>query len=335
MSRHPILALSAAAVLWGLTVPLSKLALTWLDPAWLAAVRFAVAAPLLAWAGRGGLRHALSVPVALAGAFGYGLVVVLQNAGIERTSAIHASLLIGAVPLIVGLFARARGERLIGWRGVGAQLLSLGGIALMAAGGGGGASLDGDLLVLGSAVLSAAMTALQPQLLAGRNPAAVTAVQFAAGAALAAAVGALGASLPAVSEATGIGSTLARAPASTAALSSLIALVTLGTVLPFWLFAVGQARVSAQLAATFLNLEPLVGALGGWLALAEPASPRQAVGAAAVLAGIIIASQRARRGRQGARRPQAVRCQRANDRAGTVFGELTFGQLHPAESCER
>jgi O-acetylserine/cysteine efflux transporter len=290
MSRSPILALSAAGVLWGLTVPLSKVALVWLDPAWLAAARFALAAPLLAWAGQRGLRRALSARVALAGAFGYGLVIVLENAGIERTSAVHASLVIGAVPLIAALFARLRGERLLRSSALAGQLLSLGGIALVAGSGGGDASSHGDLLVLGSAVLSAALIAAQPELLAGRDPAAVTAIQFAAGAVLAAAVGVLAACLPPVARVTGGPSGLMHALAHPAAIASFAALVVLGTVLPFWLFALGQASVSAQTAGAFLNLEPLVGALFGWLALGEPASLRQVTGAVAVLAGIFAAS---------------------------------------------
>ena len=65
MNRHrpttrAILALAAAGSLWGLTVPLSKLGLEWLGGGWLAVVRFAIAAPLLASPLAGGLRAALT-----------------------------------------------------------------------------------------------------------------------------------------------------------------------------------------------------------------------------------------------------------------------------------
>ena len=49
-NRAAICSLAAAGVLWGLSVPLSKLSLAWLTPGWLTAVRFAAAAPLLAFA---------------------------------------------------------------------------------------------------------------------------------------------------------------------------------------------------------------------------------------------------------------------------------------------
>src|SRR5689334_18004157 len=114
--RTALISLAAAGALWGLTVPLSKLALGWLDGAWLAAARFGVAAPLLAFVARRGLRAALSGPVAAWGALGYGLVIVLQNAGIERTSVSHGALIVGAVPALVALISLARGQAQISRR---------------------------------------------------------------------------------------------------------------------------------------------------------------------------------------------------------------------------
>src|SRR6267378_4220046 len=45
--RRAISALTAAGLLWGTTVPLSKLALGWLAPGWLTFVRFGLAAAIL------------------------------------------------------------------------------------------------------------------------------------------------------------------------------------------------------------------------------------------------------------------------------------------------
>ena len=45
--RHAVAALIAAGLLWGTTVPLSKLALEWLSPGWLTVVRFGLAAAVL------------------------------------------------------------------------------------------------------------------------------------------------------------------------------------------------------------------------------------------------------------------------------------------------
>ncbi|HLI60302.1 MAG TPA: EamA family transporter [Solirubrobacteraceae bacterium] len=101
--RTPLVSLAAAGVLSGLSVPLSKLALPWAGPAWLTVARFALATPVLAFAGRHGLRAALTPGVMAAGAVGFGLVVLLQSAGIARTSVSHASVVIGVVPVFVAL----------------------------------------------------------------------------------------------------------------------------------------------------------------------------------------------------------------------------------------
>jgi O-acetylserine/cysteine efflux transporter len=290
-NRNAILALAAAGALWGLTVPLSKLALGWLTPAWLTAARFVLAAPALALLGRRGLRAACTPSIAAAGALGFGAVVMLQNAGIQRTSVSHASVLVGAVPVLVALFAAGAvragvgsenaGPGRVAWGG---YALAIAGVALVADGGGGGSTMSGDALVLASAVLSAMFICLQPRLLAGRDAAAVTAVQLAAGALFAIPVAALSGQLP-------------HAPASAGPLAALLALAVAGTLLPFWLFAYGQAQVPASLAGAFVNLEPVIGAAVGWLAFGNPAGAGQLLGAAAVIAGIGL-SALPRRSRQ-------------------------------------
>ena len=274
-NRTAILALAAAGVLWGLTVPLSKVALEWLGPGWLTVARFAAAAPVLALVARRDLRRAFVPRVVAAGALGFGAVTVLQNAGIERTSVSHAALVVGAAPVLVALIAAGLGRsatRPITWGGYAVALL---GIALVAGAGGGGATAAGDLLVLASVAVSATFIVLQPKLLAGRDPAAVTAVQFAAAAVFAAPIAALLEGAPA-------------APAAATPALAVAALAAGGTLLPFWLFAFAQARVPAELAGAFVNLEPVVGASAGWLVLGETAAAAQLTGAVIVIAGIVL-----------------------------------------------
>jgi drug/metabolite transporter (DMT)-like permease len=69
---------------------------------------------------------------------------------------------------------------------------------------------------------------------------------------------------------------------------AFVALAIGGTLLPFWLFAHGQARVPAQLAGVFVNIEPIVGAASGWVAFADPASLPQLFGALSVIGGITL-----------------------------------------------
>ncbi len=273
--RHPLLALAVAGVLFGLTVPLTKLALGWLGPASVTAVRFALAAPLLAWIGRSGLRAAASLPVVLSGAVGYGGMVLVQNAGVERTSVGHAAVLVGAVPALVAVFATLAGRGVPGahsWLGFG---LALGGVALVA-GSGGAASFAGDALVLVSAVSQAAFVVVQSRLLVDRDPVAVTAVQMAS------------AGLVALPLAVLEGAPSTPDAGSAAALA---ALVVAGTVLPFALFAFGQARVGPEVAGAFVNLEPLVGAAVAVFAFGNPFGVAQGAGTLAILAGIGLSSR--------------------------------------------
>lgn len=275
--RRAIAALTAAGLLWGATVPLSKLALAWLAPGWLTFARFGLAAAVLAVIAGPGLRAVCTPAVLASGAAGYGGSVVLQNAGIARTSVSHAALLIGAGPVLVAVISAVWQHsiaRPLAWAGF---VVSLAGVGLVAGGGAGGATAAGDGLVLASLLASAAFMVAQTRLLRGRDPVAVTAVQF-----LAAAL----AVLPFAAVTEGVPA----APGSPGIVLVVVGLALGGTLLPFTLFAYGQARVSAEFAGTFLNIEPLVGAIAGAVLFGDPAGLRQAAGGAAILAGIALGS---------------------------------------------
>jgi hypothetical protein len=166
--------------------------------------------------------------------------------------------------------------RPIAWAGF---AVSLGGVGLIAAGGGGGANLGGDGMVLASVLLSAIFTVGQTRLLRGRDPIAVTAVQFLGAALVTAPFSALTEGVP-------------PAPAGTASLLAVVALIAGGTLLPFTLFAFGQSRIPAEIAGAFLNIEPLVGAVAGVVVFGDPAGPAQMAGGAAILGGIALSSVR-------------------------------------------
>jgi len=275
--RYALAALTSAGLLWGTTVPLSKLALGWLAPGWLTFVRFGLAAAILLAAARRQVRAALTVPVLASGAAGYGGSVVVQNAGITRTSVTHAALLVGAAPVLVAIIAAVWHRtvaRPVAWVGF---AVSLAGVGLITGGGGGGATAAGDGLVLASVLLSASFTVAQARLLPGRDPVAVTAVQF---------LGAALAMLPLSLVTEG----MPAAPAHPGALVAAAGLAVGGTLLPFTLFAYAQGGVSAEVAGAFLNLEPLVGAVAGVVVFGDPAGAQQLLGGAAVLAGIALSS---------------------------------------------
>ncbi len=126
-----------------------------------------------------------------------------------------------------------------------------------------------------SVVLSGITVAVQPSLLKGRDPAAVTAVQFFAAEVVSLPVALSGGSLP-------------HAPSGPGVVVAFLALALVGTIVPFWLFAYGQARVAPELAGAFVNLEPLVGAVVGWVAFSNPVGEWQILGALTVIVGILV-----------------------------------------------
>src|ERR1700729_683820 len=138
--RNAFLALIAAGLLWGTTVPLSKLALQWLQPGWLPGARFGLAALVLVAvaartpAARAQVRAACTPLMLASGAIGYGGSVVLQNAGITRTSVTHAALLIGTTPVLVAVIAafwHRAVARPVAWVGFAVSLV---GVVLIAGG---------------------------------------------------------------------------------------------------------------------------------------------------------------------------------------------------------
>jgi O-acetylserine/cysteine efflux transporter len=282
-----VAALAAAGVAWGTSIPLSKAALTWLPPGWLVLARFALAAAvLLVTVDRRALRTAMRWQVLVLGAVGFGGSVLVQNEGLARTSVTNAALLIGSGPVLVAVVAAAwrhNVARPVAWAGF---TVSLGGVAVVATGGG-GATAVGDALVLASVLIVAVMTVVQGRLLEGQDPVAMTAVQC-LGAALAA--------LPAALLTRPVPPALPHGGAGVVAVLAVLGLAVVGTLVPFTLFAYGQHAVSTEVAGAFLNLEPLVGAMVGVVAFGDPAGPRLAIGGVAILGGILMSSVPALRG---------------------------------------
>jgi O-acetylserine/cysteine efflux transporter len=275
--RTAVLALTSAGVLWGSSMPLSKLSLEWLAPGWLTVVRFGLAALLLAVPARRHLRAAFTPEILLWGAFGVGICVVVQNVGVGLTSVSHASMMVGSIPVLVAVIAGVWHRSRISMQAWVGLLVSLVGVAVVAGGGGGHSSGYGDGLVLLSLAVSAAMTVAQVRMLEGCDPMAVTAVQFAAAAVTALPIALVSEGLPQTS-----------APAGP--MLGVLALSVVGTMLPWVLFAFGQARVSAVVAGAFINIEPLIGAGAAALFFGETITSAQIGAGLAILTGVALST---------------------------------------------
>src|ERR1700751_660332 len=115
--------------------------------------RAVAALVLLVTVDRTALRAALRWQVLAWGAAGLSGSVLIQNAGLAKTSVTHAALLIGAGPVLVAVIAAAwhhNVARPVAWAGF---TISLGGVAVVAGGNGGGATGAGGAPVLLSGVV--------------------------------------------------------------------------------------------------------------------------------------------------------------------------------------
>jgi drug/metabolite transporter (DMT)-like permease len=272
-------ALVAAALLWGTSFLLGKVALRDLAPPELVLFRFALALALLgpiAW------RQAASIPrsdllrFAVAGILMVPCSFLLQFEGLARTTAARASLIMGAAPAVMALGAALfRRERLslLGW---GAAALSTFGVALMVGGPHEAGSFLGDGLVLASLITLAGWTAFTKDLLERHSPLVVTATCMAFGTAVLLPVVALQGHL---------------APASLAAMASVGpgtwgAVVALGvgcTAVTYVLWNWGLQRVEMSTSGILVNLEPLTGSILGVALLGDPVNTGLAVGGLCIL----------------------------------------------------
>jgi O-acetylserine/cysteine efflux transporter len=275
ISERPraLMALMLAGSTWGLTLPLSAVALRGVAPAALVSIRFGCAASILAViARRGSLRAALTWRIAWWGVLGYGAVVLTQCEGVERTSLSHAAVLGGIVPVLVVLIAIARGCRRPSALGTLGLLGAVGGAGLFTSGGG-HASLAGDALVLLAGVCFSFYIVAQPALLAGRDAVAVTAVQMGAASIVLAPIALFAEPAPHISGSIAL---------------ALLGLVVVGSLLPFALYAWGQTRVPHELAGAFLNVEALVGGLIGVVAFHNQMGLAQVLAVALIAAGLLL-----------------------------------------------
>lgn len=128
-------AILVLALIWGLSIPLTKLGLESLPPLTLTALRFASALPLLFLLSlRQRLPRRALVRVALLGLIGISIGQVAQTLGVVGTSASVGAILSATIPVFVVVFAALRlRQRVTALQMVG-LVLAFGGIALVAAG---------------------------------------------------------------------------------------------------------------------------------------------------------------------------------------------------------
>jgi len=236
--------------------------------------------------------------LALAAGACFGADLALWHTALVRTSLANATLLVNTTPVYVGLVSWALGGEPLGRRFAAGTALALGGTAaLVGIDWGGAEAVRGDLLALGAALFYSAY-------LLGMKAVRRTARTLAA-----LAVAGAGASATLLVCALVRGDALAGFPASSWAAfvgAALVAQVT-GVVGIVW----SLRYLRAAFASLALLAQPVGTALLGWWLVGEALSAGQALGGAAIAAGILLASRSAgdpawRPGRPGAGAPPAA-----------------------------
>lgn len=135
-----VLAMLLLAVIWGLSIPITKLGLETMPPLMFTALRFLVAVPLLLILAAGQLRLPLkAVPSIIAlGVMGITLGNVAQSFGVQGTSASVGTIVSATIPIFIVIFAAIRLGQPVAIRHWAGLLAAFGGIALVAIGSGSG-----------------------------------------------------------------------------------------------------------------------------------------------------------------------------------------------------
>jgi drug/metabolite transporter (DMT)-like permease len=279
-------------LIWGTNYAIVKSAFREIDPQAFNALRLALASAVMVAASRLAGRFELDhdfhtsarvtrddwIRLAGLGLVGHCLYQYLFIGGLARTSVANGALLVSSTPIVITFVSAVTGKERIGllhWAGT---LLSLVGIYIVVGRGAhvSGASLRGDLMLMGAVVCWAFYTIGARPLMARHSPLGVTALSMLIG------------TMVYVPIAAG---NLARVPwhaVSTAAWIKLIysSIFALSVAYTIWYAAV--RRIGSARTAIYSNLLPIVAMITAYLWLHEPIGAVKLIGAAAVLAGVAL-----------------------------------------------
>ncbi|HEY1803877.1 MAG TPA: DMT family transporter [Terracidiphilus sp.] len=294
-------ACAAAASLWGTGFYWGRIALDEMNVDHMVLYRFLFAcvgmAPVIAMR-RVRLTRTEMQTMLLSAFFFVPIQFLLQFHGLALTTVSHASLMVGAMPILLAIAAVLfAGERLDGWSWLalcgstaGAAMVVLGGTH--AATGRETPTLTGDLLVIVSLVSALGWILLTKKLMTTHSPPVVTAYTIYAGTAMLVIwmfIEWLAARL--------MHQNVAPMPFADVSLKAWVALAISGllcTATTTLLWNWGIHHVPASRAGVFLNIEPALGSILGVELLGEKLGPYAWLGGALILAGAMTLTARGR-----------------------------------------
>ncbi len=286
-----VVALVLLVIVWGLSIPVTKLGLADFPPLTLTALRYLAAAPFFLWFALRGPRPSARALAAMTGlgVIGMGVGQVTQTLGVNLTAASVATVIGATIPILVVVLAAVRlGQRIHAVHVVG-LVVALGGVGVVATGGdlaalaGAGDSLVGGGLVLLSAVSVALYYVLSTEL-AMR----LSVITVAAWTSLIGAVVLLPFSAWELA-------TVPLAAPSWQGIAAVLYLGVLVTVAGVWVWLNLMRSLPARIAAGSQYMQPLVGVIASAWLFGDTLGPAFMTGTALVLAGIALTAWTPRR----------------------------------------
>lgn len=292
--RSLLAALVTVQVLFGGLGVAAKLVFPFMDPLALALCRLAAGAVILFALERVLVRSPMPRGRDLAAFALFALLGVTLNqglylAGLARTTATNAILLIATIPaftlLVAVLLRRERTTRMT----VAGLAVSFAGIVLLVSGSGvdlGGASLVGDLMVTANALSYSVYLVLSRPALARHDPLTLISWVFLLGTVEMGLV-----ATPQLLDADWAGMTAT-------GWAAFAYVIVCGSVLTYGLNTWVLRHLSASRVASFVYLQPVVGAFLAWLVLGEPLTWRVFAAGGLIFAGVALADRAAARSRR-------------------------------------
>lgn len=282
-----ILLIAVATIIWGATVPIMKLTLTQIPPFSLAFIRMSLASLILAVLAFRHLEIAKKdIPTfALAALTGVTLNLTLFFIGLTKTTAINASLLVAAVPILTILMAHFYLREKLDTRIVIAALLALAGVIVIVGKPTGASSLNqfiGNILLLLSALSWVIHEIIAKKLLKTYDPATVTFYSMA--------YGALTFFPLFVWE-------FWRSPqwlgnVNYVGIGGAVYGIIFASLIAYWAWQKGLAKLPAGQASFFFYLDPISGSLLSIILLKEKFTQELIIGAVLITLGVILAEQK-------------------------------------------
>lgn len=284
-------ALAAAASIWGGMYVVSKYTLDFIPPftlLWLRYVTaFVVLYPMAARLQKTALTRSDHHAFLAIGFIGNFVSVGLQFIGTRLSSAHNGAILTSSSPAFILLFAWFMlGERLTARKLLSIILASIGVVIVVGwdpATGGGMKALAGNLALIGAAVTWALLSVLARKFSATLSPLVIT-------------TGAIFWAIIMTTPAMIIEWRFLPVSGLTTPLlwAAVLYLGLVSTAGAFYLWNKGMSMVEAGTGSVFLFLQPVVGAVLGWLVLGEELAPSFFVGGAVIMLGVLVASYRTR-----------------------------------------